>query len=334
MYKADGIWSYGFINQMGEQMNNKSSALNGKNMMSEGASPAPKVFFLKRLLGMAPTLEADGRGYIPSPLGLALGVDKISGYKPVEFSGRKYNGDKKILVLCTEDRYFSMEDGVKFSTGHNVQETAVPLMHLTQAGFDFDVVTPTGAPAVLEEWSVPRNDAAVLRFMDNHKEKFEKTLSLEKLISDGEFNEESPYVLLFIPGGHGAMVGLPEDENVGTLIRWINESDRYLGAVCHGPAAMVAATREGQDFPYSGYSMVAFPDSIDKQSPSIGYLPGMLPWYQCEELKKNGINILNQKITGAVHLDRKLFSGDSPKACDKLGKEMAEKLLAEYAERT
>ncbi len=117
----------------------------------------------KRLFGMAPTPDETGRGYIPSPLGRLLGVAKKSDYEPVDFAGRTYRGDKKVLVLCTEDRYFEMTNGALFSTGQNALETAVPLMHLAAAGFDFDVVTPTGAPAVIEEWSAPSKDEVVLR---------------------------------------------------------------------------------------------------------------------------------------------------------------------------
>ena len=75
--------------------------------------------------------------------------------------------------------------------------------------------------------------------------------------------------------------------------------------------------------------MVAFPDKFDKQSPSIGYLPGQLTWFQCEALEKEGIEIINDKITGATHVDRKLISGDSPKACDDLGKITVEALFKE-----
>ena len=57
-------------------------------------------------------------------------------YAPVDHGVRAYDGDKRILVLCTEERYFEMTNGNLFSTGQNAQETAVPLMHLTSAGFD------------------------------------------------------------------------------------------------------------------------------------------------------------------------------------------------------
>lgn len=285
---------------------------------------------IKRIFGIAPTKEKNGKGYIPSPMGIMLGVDKVSGYKATDFGGKRYSGAKKILVLCTEERYFEMTNGKLFSTGNNVQETMVPLMHLVNAGFAFEVVTPTGKSAILEEWSIPKKDEAVLSFMKKNKTKFDKPRSLKQLVENNELNQASEYIALFLPGGHGSMVGLPNDENVGKLIRWIEASDRYLVAVCHGPAAMIATAKNNQEpHPYSGYKMVAFPDKFDKQSPSLGYLPGQLTWFQCEALEKQGIEIINDKITGATHIDRKLISGDSPKACDDLGKITVDALFNE-----
>jgi len=284
---------------------------------------------IKKLLGIAPTKEKNGSGYIPSPMGRKLGVDKVSGYKATTFGGKKYTGDKKILVLCTEERYFKMTNGKPFSTGNNVQETMVPLMHLVSGGFDFDVVTPTGKAAILEEWSVPVKDEVVLKFRKEHTSKFNQPLSLKQLVESNQLSEMSNYIALFLPGGHGSMIGLPEDGNVGTLLRWIESSGRYLVAVCHGPAAMIAKDHTDKPNPYSGYKMVAFPDKFDKQSPSLGYLPGQLPWFQCEALAKEGVSVINDKITGATHIDRKLISGDSPKACDELGKITVDALFKE-----
>jgi molecular chaperone Hsp31 and glyoxalase 3 len=77
--------------------------------------------------------------------------------------------------------------------------------------------------------------------------------------------------------------------------------------------------------------MAAFPDKLDQRSPSMGYLPGDLPWLQCERLEAQGIRIVNDKVDGTTHVDRKLYSGDSPKACDQLGRIVAEALLADLA---
>lgn len=286
---------------------------------------------IKRILGLNPTKEKNGKGYIPSRIGLLFGVDSKSGYTFSNFSNRIYKGSKKVLVLCTEEKYFEMKNNRLFSTGNNVQETAVPLMHITNAGFDFDVVTPTGSKAILEDWSFPKKDENVKEFMSKYKDKFSKPLSLEKLFKEGILNENSIYVAMFIPGGHGSMVGLPENENVGKLIRWIHDTNKLMVTVCHGPAALLAAkTNKSNSHPYKGYKMAIFPDQYDKQSPSLGYLPGHLPWYQCEELGKQGLEFVNTKIKGTVHIDRNLYSGDSPRACDELGKVVANQLLNTY----
>ena len=78
-----------------------------------------------------------------------------------------------------------------------------------------------------------------------------------------------------------------------------------------------------------GAAGVLIGNKMDKQSPSLGYLPGQLPWFQCEALEKEGIEVINDKITGATHIDKKLISGDSPKACDDLGKITVDALFKE-----
>ncbi len=207
-------------------------------------------------------------------------------------------------------------------------------MHLTAAGFEFDIVTPTGAPAVLEDWSAPTDDDAVMGFMAQHRGRFEAPLSLADLVNEG-LAQDSPYVALFLPGGHGAMVGLPENGDVAHLVRWIASTDRHLIAVCHGPAAMLATrVDDGQPHPYAGYEMCAFPDSLDRRSPSLGYLPGQLPWFQVEQLEQQGISVINDGTKGDTHVDRKLYSGDSPRACDELGRIAAEALLSEFIDST
>ncbi|EQC0010192.1 glyoxalase III HchA, partial [Escherichia coli] len=47
--------------------------------------------------------------------------------------------------------------------------------------------------------------------------------------------------------------------------------------------------------------------------------------------KKMGMNIINDDITGRVHKDRKVLTGDSPFAANALGKLAAQEMLAAYA---
>ncbi len=47
------------------------------------------------------------------------------------------------------------ENGMLFSTGNHTVETLVPMYHLHQAGFKFDVATISGNPMKLELWGMP-----------------------------------------------------------------------------------------------------------------------------------------------------------------------------------
>ena len=235
---------------------------------------------LKRMFGLAATKEANGEGYEPSPFSKMLAIDSKTDYKPIDF-GKKYTGSKKVLVVCTEERYMTMENGLKFSTGNHPVETVQPLLHLINAGFDFDIATPTGQPACIEMWALPRKDEVVMTFFETQAlPKINSPKSLISIVSDAKAMDQ--YVAVFTPGGQGAMLGLPEDESLGKLIRYIKDKDRYLMSVCHGPASFLAA--KGKPHPYAGYKIACFPDAIDKQTPSIGYMPGKQTWYYGEKL--------------------------------------------------
>lgn len=81
------------------------------------------------------------------------------------------------------------------------------------------------------------------------------------------------------------------------------------------------------EFIYKGYQMAVFPDSVDKQTPLVGYLPGHMPWKLCEKLTDLGVSIINKKSDNSTCIDRKLITGASPLAANELGKLVANTLL-------
>lgn len=279
---------------------------------------------LKKLLGIAPKLESDG-SYSPSKLALKLATVDKSDFEDVSYT--KYQGSKsKILVIFTEQKNMKMQNGKLFSTGNHPIETLVPMLHLKNAGFDFEIATPTGKPAVLEMWAFPEKDEHVKAIYNQYKSSLEQPKSLQTIIDTSQLDADS-YAAVFVPGGHGAMLGLPEDENVGKVLNWAHNNDVFTVTLCHGPGSLLATTLNGQEFLYSGYNMAVFPDSVDNQTPMIGYLPGKMPSGLSEKLKSLGANLMNTKSDNTVCLDRKLITGASPLASNNLGKLAAETLL-------
>ena len=281
---------------------------------------------IRKFLRLAPTpVEGEENAFSPSPLSLWLGVDKQAEYTEFEYPSatKEMAKQKTILVVCTEERFMTMEDGkTKFSTGNHPVETIIPLKHFLHAGFNLQMCTPTGKPAVLEEWAMPTHDDAFLQLYKSLQSQFQSPLSLEEVVAT--LMDDSPYAAVFLPGGHGAMLGLPQNSNLARLLSWAMETNKFVMALCHGPAALLAAD---QGALFKGYKLTAFPDSMDKVAPYIGYLPGTLPWYMGQKLTAAGMTIINKSANGAVHKDRNLITGDSPKAANAFGKLATDSLV-------
>ena len=129
--------------------------------------------------------------------------------------------------------------------------------------------------------------------------------------------------------GNTTMLGIPEDRNVGKALHWAHENDLFMITLCHGPGSLLTTTLDNQKFLYDGYEMAVFPDSVDKMTPKIGYLPGLMPWGLSERLKSLGAKLVNTKGDDTVCVDRKLITGASPLASNNLGKLAADTLLKE-----
>ena len=281
---------------------------------------------IKKILGIAPKLRDDG-SYSPSIVALKLAVPAKTDYTKVSYE--KYQGQKsKILVICTELKDMQMKNGKKFSTGNHPVELILPMLHLRDAGFEFNIVTPTGKPVVFEMWAMPNKDQNVINLYNEYEKQFEKPGSLSDFV-ENSLDDDQSYAAVFVPGGHGAMLGIPEDLNVGKVLRWAHKKDLFTITLCHGPGSLLSTNLDENEFIYKGYQMAVFPDSVDKQTPLVGYLPGHMPWKLCEKLTDLGVSIINKKSDNSTCIDRKLITGASPLAANELGKLAATTLLKE-----
>lgn len=281
---------------------------------------------LKKLLGLAPQLESDG-SFRPSKLAMKLATADKTDFENITYS--KYKGQKsKVLVILTEQKNMKMQNGKLFSTGNHPVEALLPMLHLRNAGFEFDIATPTGKPAIFEMWAFPQKDEHVNEIYNALKSSFEKPINLKEFV-ENSMEKADAYAAVFVPGGHGVMLGIPEDENVGKALRWAKDNDLFTITLCHGPGALLSTSLKNKEFIYDGYKMAVFPDSVDKMTPKIGYLPGHMPSTLCDKLQDKGVTIVNKKADNTVCLDRKLITGASPLASNELGKLAANTMLKE-----
>ena len=95
---------------------------------------------------------------MPSRLALKLATSSKTDYDGGAYLNPYTGGKSRVLVVLTEERNMTMANGKKFSTGNHPVEMALPMLHLQAAGFEVDIVTPTGAPAAIEMWAMPKED--------------------------------------------------------------------------------------------------------------------------------------------------------------------------------
>ena len=229
---------------------------------------------------------AEDNAFFPSEYSLSQYTSPVSDLDGVDYP-KPYRGKHKILVIAADERYLPTDNGKLFSTGNHPIETLLPLYHLHAAGFEFEVATISGLMTKFEYWAMPHKDEKVMPFFEQHKSLFRNPKKLADVVAS--LNADSEYAAIFVPGGHGALIGLPESQDVAAALQWAIKNDRFVISLCHGPAAFLAL-RHG-DNPLNGYSICAFPDAADKQTPEIGYMPGHLTWYFGEELKKMGYDV-------------------------------------------
>lgn len=270
---------------------------------------------------------AEDNAFFPSPYSLSQFTAPKSNLSGADYPQPYRGGRWKVLVIGADERYLMTDNGSMFSTGNHPVETLLPMYHLDKSGFDFDIATVSGNPVKFEFWAMPSEDEEIKGLFRKHAGGFKAPKKLSDVVANA-LGAGSDYIGVFIPGGHGALIGLPGSEDVKAVLDWAAANDRFVISLCHGPAAFLAT---GKNNPYRGYKICAFPDALDATTPDIGYMPGHLTWKFGEELTAQGFEIVNSGISGEVRKDRKLLTGDSPLAGNALGKLAADELLKAVA---
>lgn len=277
--------------------------------------------------------RAEHNAFFPSDYSLTQYTSKVTDFDGFKFDKSYSGGKHKVLMIATDERYIEMKNGKLFSTGNHPVEMLLPMLHMHHAGFEIDIATLSGNPVKLEIWAMPEEDKAVMDLYNQYLPKLVNPKKLADILPE-VLSENSPYIAVFIPGGHGVLAGIPHSKEVKSVLNWALNQDKHIITLCHGPASLLAASvdEKAEDYPFKGYEICVFPDALDEgANQDIGYMPGKLQWLVAENLEKLGVKVLNKGISGQVHKDRKLLTGDSPLASNALGILAAEELLKTVA---
>jgi putative intracellular protease/amidase len=100
-------------------------------------------------------------------------------------------------------------------------------------GYEVDIASPLGgnAPVVLDDEDMGAFDYAFLNDTIAQS-KTRNTIKLEDVVAE-------EYQAVFFAGGKGAMFDFPDNYEIQNIVRNYYQTNKVIGAVCHGPAALV-----------------------------------------------------------------------------------------------
>ena len=88
-------------------------------------------------------------------------------------------------------------------------------------------------------WAYPSKDKNVLDLHEQVKHMMEKPKKLDDIAT------LDAYSAIFIPGGHGCMVNLPQSVALGKLLNIAHARALPTVTLCHGPSAFLSTCLEG-----------------------------------------------------------------------------------------
>ncbi|WP_329275408.1 type 1 glutamine amidotransferase domain-containing protein [Streptomyces sp. NBC_00691] len=214
----------------------------------------------------------------------------------------------KILFVLTGTDFWTLADGTKHPTGFWAEEAAAPYEAFTAAGYEVVVATPGGVVPTVDKSSLAPEFNGGQEGADKVAALVESLTELQHpiRIEDVDLAE---YAAVFYPGGHGPMEDLAVDAASGRLLIDALGSGKPLAVVCHGPAALLAATKDDGSNAFAGYKVTAFTNDEETQS---GFAD-KAKWLLETRLVEAGVDVqVGEPWVPKVVVDRNLITGQNP----------------------
>lgn len=190
---------------------------------------------------------------------------------------------KKILMVVTSAGKF--DDHHK--TGVWFEEFAVPFLKFLDNGYIVTVASPKGGAAPID----PKSE----HILEDIKWKdAKKALNDTVPINSVDFTLYDALVLL---GGHGPVLDLYKDEDLGEIIRDFSKRHKLISAICHGPAGLLSAkTDDGIPF-VNGRKVTAFTNDEE----AMAKMNNLVPFFLEDALKDAGAFFM-QESEGKINV--------------------------------
>lgn len=216
---------------------------------------------------------------------------------------------KRALIVLTSVGAFPAEAGAQAGrkTGFYMDEMATPYWALRDSGAVVGIASIAGGEPPADPGSmgeVGNRKPAVQRFLDDSA----AMAALRDTIAIADVDPEA-YDLIFLPGGHGTMWDFRQSDDLARIVGRMFDRNAIIGAVCHGPAGLIAAkTADGTPI-VQGLRVNSFTDAEERAVE----LTDIVPFLVETSLRENGA-IFEGTDNFASHAvrDGNLVTGQNP----------------------
>ena len=202
-------------------------------------------------------------------------------------------------------------------TGYYLGEVTHPLAELQDAGIAVEFASIEGGEPPVD--GLDLNDPVNARYWNDTA--FRGAVRQTRRLGDVE---PSRYSAIFFAGGHGAMWDFPDSPAVSRVTRAIYEAGGVVGAVCHGPAALVNVKLGDGAYLVAGKNVSAFTDDEERAVE----LDHVVPFLLASTLGQRGAtHHPAPDWTANVVVDGRLVTGQNPQSAAGVGAAMRDLLL-------
>jgi putative intracellular protease/amidase len=205
----------------------------------------------------------------------------------------------KILVVLTSH---SEKGSTGQKTGAYLPELTHPHARFVAAGYDVDFASVQGGEVPLD--GVDRKDAVNAAFLDDAA----LVGKLHASLAPNQIDAER-YDAIFYAGGHGTMWDFPSEPTLAKVAARIYERGGVVGAVCHGPAALVNVTLSDGAPLVKGKRVAAFTNDEER---AVG-LAEVVPFLLADALvEKGAVHVPAANWAAQVVDSERLVTGQNP----------------------
>lgn len=218
---------------------------------------------------------------------------------------------KNILMIVTNVN--SM--GENHPTGLWLEEFAVPYIEFVKVGYNVAVASPLGGKIPLDPNSLSEKNPDTWQLALAALDSTQTLLAVKNQAFDA----------IIIPGGHGPMFDLANNTLLAELLKEFAQADKIIGAVCHGPAALVSTVLENGRPLVAGKRVAGF-SNVEERAAQLDKLVPFLLEDKLTEL--GGIYISQEAWQEHVVVDGNLITGQNPQSSTMFAKAILDKLQA------